>query len=393
MTELPLALKRVLLVLSILYAVGFTASVIFQLAGSNGLLFANGTPVGGDFINLWSAAKLVLAGNLEPIYRPDDFVAFERTIIDADIGIRLWAYPPQSLLLLWPFGLVPFHAGLALWSVLGLVVLGLGARRFGFDRVETAIILCSPASFACLYYGQTGNFACGLLLLALSMRKGTDTTSILAATLLTVKPQIGFLLPLLYAVRGRWAMIFWTGLAVLGFAGLSVLLLGPGTWRDYTGITLPYLEAADRNGTGPFLLMVPSMFMSMRLVLQDHVLAGNLQLAFAAMVAVFLIWRLVRVRDPVAQNALLMLGTVLITPYLLNYDLTVLLAGALLVGRLHPDATPIGALVMIAWSLPAVMMGLNAVGLPIAPLLILPLLIAAGFPRPRAALPAALAVT
>ena len=95
----------------------------------------------GDFINLWTAAKLVLSDRVPDIYRVDQFMAYQDTFTGgADIGLRLWAYPPHSLLLVWPFGLFGFYAALALWSLIGLAVLVAGARRFGFDRLEIAII-------------------------------------------------------------------------------------------------------------------------------------------------------------------------------------------------------------------------------------------------------------
>ena len=61
-----------------------------------------------------------------------------------------------------------------------------------------------------------------------------------------------------------------------------------------------------------------------------------------------------------------------------NYDLALLLCGALLVGRrwYSTETGPFRApfLVIVAWALPHIVVGLNRVGAPISPLLILPLL-------------------
>ena len=99
---------------------------------------------------------------------------------------------------------------------------------------------------------------------------------------------------------------------------------------------------------------------------------------FAAAVAVVLVVRLWQVEDGIRRSALVLIATTLITPYLHNYDLALLLCGALLVARRWP-ATGIGpglvnVVVGLAWALPNIVVVLNAAGLPISPLLILPLL-------------------
>jgi alpha-1,2-mannosyltransferase len=66
------------------------------------------------------------------------------------------------------------------------------------------------------------------------------------------------------------------------------------------------------------------------------------------------------------------------TPYIHNYDLALLLCGALLMARRwsFSEKRPLRGelLVMIAWALPQLVVLLNTIGLPISPLLILPLL-------------------
>jgi hypothetical protein len=78
---------------------------------------------------------------------------------------------------------------------------------------------------------------------------------------------------------------------------------------------------------------------------------------------------------------MILVATVLVTPYLHNYDLAILTAGALLVARrFYTAETPlvrqlnIAMVLILAWGLAHAVVGLNRVGLPIAPLLVLPLL-------------------
>ncbi len=83
-------------------------------------------------------------------------------------------------------------------------------------------------------------------------RSLSSWSSIASAAILTVKPQTGFLLPLLWILRGRWMLIASTGAATLIVVGLSVAAFGIQPWRDYLGDTLPALSDLERQGSGPF---------------------------------------------------------------------------------------------------------------------------------------------
>lgn len=351
------------------------------LSGIEGLLYADGTPVGGDFINLWSAGRLVLEGRAEFVYEPSAFMDYEIGLTGAPIGVRLWAYPPHSLLVLWPFALVDFYYSLLAWSLLGLGVLAWGCRRFGLSGVETLIVVFSPASVLCLVYGQTGNLATGLLLLALAATSHNNVTRSTAAGLLTTKPQIGFLLPVLWSVERRWAAIATTAALFFMLAGISFLIVGVSGWGDYLSKTLPLLSDLERHGSGPFMSMVVSMFMGLRIVTGDGDLALQMHLVLAIPILSYAIWKMGHVSDPVRRAAVLLMATALISPYLHNYDLAVIAVAALLVlRRFAPDRRgelAVCLVVAAGIALPQLVAGFNTLGIPISPLVMLPLLLLA----------------
>jgi hypothetical protein len=127
------------------------------------------------------------------------------------------------------------------------------------------------------------------------------------------------------------------------------------------------------------MLMIPSAFMALRTLGVDGDLAATIHLGFAAIVVAVLVWRLISVKDTAARAAMLLIATVLVTPYMHNYDLTILLAGALLVGRIWAGRPAVFILVAIAWALPQLVIVLNGAGVPLSPLLILPLFGLAAF--------------
>ncbi|MEP6566658.1 MAG: glycosyltransferase family 87 protein [Mesorhizobium sp.] len=375
-------IKLGLLALGVFHLVYFCFDIYGSTIGIKGVLYADGNPVGGDFINLWTAAKLVLADRVSDIYRVGDFMAYQRTITGGtDIYVRLWAYPPHSLLLIWPFGLVGYYTALAVWSAAGLMVLAAGAWRCGFDRTEIAIILLSPATILNLYYGQTGSFATGALLLAVSARSKGDPVSVGSSALLTIKPQAGFLLPVIWAFQRRWRMIAYTACCTIVVAILAVAVFGVEPWRDYVGDTLPTLSRLEREGNGAFMMMIPSMFMSLRILTGDWAFAFGAHACFAIAVGIIVALRLWQVQDARRQLAMMLFATALMTPYIHNYDLAILLCGALLVARRWASAQkqPFGIdlLILMAWALPQLVFLFNRAGVPISPLVILPLLLLA----------------
>ncbi len=346
--------------------------------GIEGFLYPDGTPAGGDFINLWSAGRLVLDGRIDDIYRPDAFMAFQLSFVGGPIGHRIWAYPPHSLFLATPFALLSYFAALFAWSVAGLAVLTLGCRRMGMSTMETAIILLSPATILCLYYGQTGNLTGGLLLLALTARPGRDLTAIGAAAILTIKPQMGFLLPFFWLAERRWAALIWTSGAVLIILALTLLWTGPTAWIDYVSRTLAELSMLERHGTGPFMSMIPSIFMALRIITGDGNLAIQLHLLLAIPIIIVVLWRLWRLDDPLRRIALVLAATVIVTPYMHNYDLNLLAVASLLLlrrfGSGQRGELPVALLAGLLLALPQLVVLFNLSGVPLSPLLMLPLL-------------------
>jgi len=379
-----------LLLPGLVYLAGYLYSFWQVNSGVTGYLQAPGVPFGGDFINQWSVGRLVLTGDIATIYLPDAFMAFQETFVGQEIGMRIWAYPPHSLLFAWPFGLGGYYLMFALWSVFGVAVLAAGARAFGFSWKETIVLTVSPAALYCITAGQTGNVAAGLMLLAFARPFGARTVG--ATALLTIKPQIGFLIPLVWLLDRRWATILLTAAVTLALVGLSIAFFGVQAWRDYLGMTLPALSELERHGDGSFKYIIPSLFMSLRLLGFDGDVAFFVHLVFAGLVFCVLVFALTRIADRRMRTALVLVTTCLVTPYMHFYDLSILLAGVLIALRACRKPAlgrPLMIGAVVAWVLPIVIVAMGLAGLPLSPLLILGMFVAvcaAGWPRGEGAM-------
>lgn len=373
-----------LLVPGLIYLGAYLYSFWQVNAGVTGFIQAPGVPFGGDFINQWSVGRLLMSGDFATIYLPNAFMAFQESFVGQEIGMRLWAYPPHSLLFVWPSAFGGYHLMFVLWSVFGLAVLAAGARAFGFSWKETVILTVSPAALYCVTAGQTGNVAAGLMLLAFARPAGARTIG--ATALLTIKPQMGFLIPLVWLLDRRWTTILLTAAVTVALVALSVALFGIEAWRDYLGATLPALSELERHGDGSFKYIIPSLFMSLRLLGVDGDVAFLVHLGFAAMVFCALVFALTRMADRRLRTALVLVATSLITPYMHFYDLGILLAGvmiALSASRKPGLDRPLMIGAVVAWVLPIVIVAMGLAGLPLSPLLILAMFVAvcaAGWP-------------
>jgi hypothetical protein len=394
MSDLVRYTKPMLGVLTVLHLGTVVRSTWTELGASSGLAHADGSPLGGDFVNMLVAAKLMLAGRMAEIYQPEMFMAFERSLVPTDVGLRLWAYPPHSLLFVWPLGYLDYWAGFILWSALGLAVLICGARRAGFDWLETAIIALSPAAWASVYFGQTGNLAAGLLLLALAAPRGGPV----AAALLTIKPQAGFLLPVLWAIERKFVAIAIAGGVAIALGALALVLFGPAAWRDYLGPTLGLLNTLEREGEGGFMAMIPSVFIGMRNIVGDATIASYVHWAVAAAAATFAIWAMLRADDERGRWAIVIAAMAVITPYIHIYDLAPVLVAALIVfNRWQPASTnarAIAALVMLfVWALPLLTVLGNKATIPVGPIVPIALLIVSAIRVPNSSSVPSLALT
>lgn len=329
---------------------------------------------GRDFGNFWLGGHLAVGA----LSTPSDLATlltptrFQAAMFAAwpflDHGVhRLFSYPPSYLLLIAPFGAVPsVVAGWLLWLAAGLIALRAALRRAG--AWWPGIILL-PVVLDQAVVGENG-----LLLGALSIacltaldRKAAQTG--LWAGLLTVKPQLGLVLPVAFLARRAWRAIAIAALVALALAA-GAWLLWPAAWPLWIGRVLP-AQAALMNqpfGPTPSQAFMASPFIFFRGLGAAHSLALGLQLAVTATalaVAYAVLRRIDRHRAAggtiewrLVTVVLLALGA-LTAPYALDYDLAALTAMAtagLVQGWLDTRRLRLAALTMIwlpQWNLVA----------------------------------------
>ncbi|WP_237216970.1 glycosyltransferase 87 family protein [Falsiroseomonas oryziterrae] len=336
---------------------------------------------GGDSINFWSGARLALEGRLDVIYDFDRYHAFQIAVLNGPIHLYHYSYPPVALLLTWPLGLLPYLAAWAVWIFGGIALFLFVLHRAwppGPFRTLDALLLglAAPAVTMNIWTGQTGTWIAALIGGALLLLPRRPVLAGALLGLLVVKPQLAVLLPVALLAGRRWAALFACAGTAAALLLASALLFGVESWQAY-------LQRADHlrgwileDGTGVQQLFT-SVFATVRHLPTEVGTAYAAQgvTALAAAALVWIAWR--RPAPQPARDAMLVLGTLLATPYVQVYDLV--LAGFVPLWLLAslPEGDPRRPFVWAA-SAPLILCALVApfisvwTGFGPAPLLILP---------------------
>jgi hypothetical protein len=301
----------------------------YLVASSDGLNDRFGRPLGTDFANVYAAGTYVLAGEPAAPFDPARQFAREQAIFGPATQFYGWHYPPFFLGLAALLALLPYALALALWQGVTLLLYLWAMRgivRTGPDdasRLWLLLALGFPAVFINLGHGHNGFLTTALLAAALLQ---LDRRPLLAGVLfgaLAYKPQFALLIPLLLAASGRWRTFFAAAATVAVLALAVTAAFGPEVWRAFLdSMAFTRTVVLERGDTGWH--KIQSVFSWVRMWGGGVALAYALQATVSVAVAAALVWLW---RAPAAfplQAAALLIGTVLATPYSLDYDLMLL---------------------------------------------------------------------
>jgi len=293
---------------------------------SHGGVDASGKPLGFDFIAFWGAARMALSGHPADVYDPQRLLAVERTALPGlgEGPLGPWQYPPTFLLLVLPLGLLPYF--LSYFSFIGASLAGFAvalrrtlAAQGIAPRSAWLPLLGSPAVMVNAFEGQNGFLTAALIGAALLLLQTRPAMAGLLIGLLTIKPHLGLLLPLVLLCGGCWRALLYAALGAAGFAAASIAALGSDTlWAFFD--RLPVVASWVNEGKMP-LAKMPTFFAlgrSLGLPADAAWLLHGL-MALLAAVIVGRVW--LRSGSLPLRAAALLAGTMLISPYLYDYDL------------------------------------------------------------------------
>lgn len=327
-----------------------------------------------DFSNYWMAGQLVLSGEQQDLFSQPVYFAHLQEAFGPAYGIHNWGYPPHFLLVLWPLGMLGYKVGMLFFlaATLALFVFAVLVFRRRFSPQSDRLILF----LALLGYvlmmvdtAQNGFLTAAALLLGLAWMKDRPVLAGFAFAFLTIKPQLGILIPLLLIFDRNWRVMIWATIFTILLVGLSIVFFGLNSWYAYLTETLLYQRSVMTDWYGIFLRMMPTVFGSMRTLGLSPQLAALAQWPVSLCTAALVVWLLWKEADPLRRALVVVCGTFVISPYAFNYDMGALTAvAAILVGSRQPmDRHAVFSIAVVA-ALSGVVTNLGRANVPIAPL-------------------------
>jgi hypothetical protein len=309
---------------STIFVIAYMATALGWLAFSDNGVDRLGKAIGTDFTSFWAASRLTLEGRAPDVYHPAvHYQTQQAPFGGASIGYSAFFYPPVYLLVCLPLALLPYLASLAAWlGLTGYAYWRMIRAYLGAHRWLALPAFAFPATFINIGHGQNGFLIAALFgggLLFLSRQP------ILAGVLfgcLVFKPQLALVLPIALLAAGRWRTILAAALTAIGLAGLSLIVFGIETWDGFFRVSSLARAALEKDLVGNQKMQ--SAFAAARLLGGDVVLAYAVQAVVAIAVCAVLVVLLRRRPGSSAEAPAVAAAALLMSPFLLDYDLVLL---------------------------------------------------------------------
>ncbi|WP_374655170.1 glycosyltransferase family 87 protein [Dongia sp.] len=316
---------------------------------------SRGQTFGRDFASFWTASTLVWRGEALTLFDPATYQTALDQIMGSNLAFMPFPYPPSALFYLLPLGVLPYGWALVLWLAVTIALLAFLLRR-QLTPAWLGLLLLAPASAVNISTGQNGFLSAALLCGGLLVLEKRPILAGMLFGLLSYKPQLGLIVPLLLIAGGYWRTFIAAGATVALLVIGSALIFGSEAWLLFLEKTGPQQLAFMQSGTGRFQAMTPSFFMTARLAGMPTWTGWLLQAlsALAAIVGTLLAWR--RDIPPRMKAAIAMVAAFMISPYVLSYDMVILaVAMALAIPMLGGRWWSWGVL-LLSWTAPISML-------------------------------------
>jgi hypothetical protein len=322
--------------------------------------------VGRDFLNYWMYGRV--AGMPDPgrFYDLATYNGELAALLGPGYPGQNLPNPPSFMLLAWPLAYLTYLPALLCWTLFGVGTFAwIAARHIGDRRLLIALAF-SPAAVLALISGQSTFLTAALLI---GIFEWLDRKPIVVGVLiglLTLKPQLGLLLPVMLVASGRWRVLLVAVIATLAIVAATAALYGPQIWVDYALKAVPTVGMVF---TDPAMLsapFMPTIFMNARVAGASYGLAMAVQTVFAvlAMGVVFWAFRWRKEADPHLLTALFLACSVFTPPYFASYDLLPLTLVALMLLGAGKLDEPGRRMAQLVYWLPLIQIGLGTLHIP-----------------------------
>jgi len=203
--------------------------------------FALRHEAGPDWMVFYSAARAYLDGNLSLIFDGERFTdALNARFADwlaTPLVFLPWVNPPNFLLFILPFGLLPFGFAYALFEAFNFAALLAALRLWAKERARWrlfafALAFC-PATAFTIFVGQSSFLTAALLLGGFALLTRRPIVAGMLFGILGYKPQFCLMIPIALLAERQGRAMLSAAATVVALVGVSALLFGIEPWRQW----------------------------------------------------------------------------------------------------------------------------------------------------------------
>jgi hypothetical protein len=323
----PADASRLVAIVSVSLALSYAVFLLGSFAQGYFLIDRHGDGIANDFVNLWASGHLALKGNAAGAYDWKLQVQAQEAAVGHPFPADpVWPYPPVFLFAAAAIACIPFVPAAAAWLLLTALAYIAAIRNIVGNRSGVLLALGFPGALWNITAGQSGFLSTALMAGALGLMERRPVMAGCCLGLLTYKPQLGLLFPLVLAVGGRWRVIIAAATTALLLATASWLAFGTAAWDAFLHSLIIVNQRAlvDGGDAGASWNKLQTVFGLVRVLGGSASFAWACQAAMAFGVATVLcaLWRSRAPFD--LKAAALAVGALMATPYLFIYDLVLL---------------------------------------------------------------------
>ena len=285
------------------------------------LVGPDGTGSVYDFVTTWSAGRMAVTGHAAAAYDWSILKHVDESVLGHPFdGYLGWLYPPTFLFAAAALALMPYTIAFVFW-VSGTFLAYLAAIRAIVGNHDGYFLAAAfPAVVANFLVGQNGFLSAALIGGTLTFMERRPIYAGVFLGLLTYKPQLGILFPIVLLASGRWRVISIAGIVAALIAAASWAVFGSKSWQAFFPSVGYAIYSNDMIDWGK----LQTAFGFTRALGGGDVLAWTVQIVVSLIAAgaTTVLWRSRATYE--IKAAALSVGTLLATPHLFAYDLVVL---------------------------------------------------------------------
>ena len=305
----------------LLLAASVGLALIWIVAARGGIDLA-GKPLGTDFLSFFAASELTLQGRAADAYDVAAHWAAQKALFGPAVGYSAFFYPPPYLIVCLPLALAPYFVSLIVWLAATGYAYWRALRACAGPRLDAAVLLAFPAFLVNAGHGQNGFLSAALIGAGALWLERRPIVAGLMFGALVYKPQLALMIPIALIASRRWTTFAAAAVSAAALCAASYLTWGEAVWRGFLDASPLARAALERHLVGDEKMQ--SVFAAVRLLHGPLALAYCAQGATALAAAAALIWLQRRDFRGSSEGPALVAATLLASPFLLDYDLTLL---------------------------------------------------------------------